>query len=566
MCVNTVNKSSQNTLDVYCRVSTDIQVEKGHSLLAQENAGKLKAKSLGLNYRIHVEKGKSGASDDLEFKNRPVLKALLDFCTEGKVSDIFVTEQDRLSRSPVATFFIKQILLKNNINLHTINQTINLQDPQQSFVADLTALIARQEREMFVVRSKRAVIEGAKMGRWPGVILPYGFRRNSDRFIEIDPEEAEVYRKIVELSLSGHGTNTIALKLNKLDIETRCKKVLLNGTKVKNKHTGSIRVVNNEDFVWRAGTVYCMLTNPLYYGHRIFSKEIIPVPAIIDKETWDKIQANLKHNKNNSGNHATHFYLFKGKIRCAKCGANWYGKIKIDERVYMCSSKRQVPCGARSVNLDSFNDKIWNLIVSNKIQQTTIKDELKTINAPEKLKELAKKKSSIANQIAATEGRNENLITLYVNDKITMEQFEKRSAILKEEGIQLVSLQKQTTDEINEFSKKVDLLEESLADSKILKTISSWTDEEKKAFVDRKVRDIIVHWIPSEWQHIIEIKVELAGFVVTQYCAMVASNKPLTITQRELSVFEMQRLINATPLQIPHHGLSIPKIKAKVGS
>lgn len=547
--------SSQNILHIYCRVSTEIQVATGHSLLAQENAGITKAKSLGLSHRIHVEKAKSGTSDDVEFKNRPVLKALLDLCDEGFVTDIFVTEQDRLSRSPLATFFIKRILIENNINLHTINQTIHLQDPEQSFVADLTSLLAKRERDIFVKRSKRGVIEAAKKGRWPGVILPYGYRRDSNRIIEIDPEEAKIYLQMVDLSLAGNGTNTIANRLNELEIETRCKKVLPNGTKVKNKATGLVRQVHNEDFVWRAGTIYCILTNSIHKGERKFKNEIIPIPAIIDNELWERVQLNLKQNKNCSSNHATHFYLLKGKLRCAKCGANLYGKIKSDERIYMCSSKRQLFCGLRSLNLDRLNDTIWNLLINNKIRLSEIKDELKSINAPNKLKELNGKKSGIENQIIAVEKRREKLIILFEKDKISMEEFENRSITLANEKDELTKMLQLISREINQFSKRISLMEKSLKDSEILTTINSWGNNEKKALIDRKIKNIIVYWNESVWQHIMEVTVETSGYFVTQYCALKASNKPKAVIPKDLSIVEMQQLINSTALKIPHHGI-----------
>lgn len=542
-----MNKAFENILHIYCRVSTEIQVETGHSLLAQENAGIVRAKSLGLGYKLHIEKGQSATSDDIEFKSRPVLKALLDLCDEGKVSDIFVTEQDRISRSPLATYFIKRVLIVNNINLHTGNQIINLHDPEQSFVADLSSLLAKRERDLFVKRSQRGVIEGAKKGRWPGVILPYGYRRNSNRIIEIDPEESQIYLRMVELSLAGNGTNTIARILTDEGIETRCKKVLPNGTKVKNRFTTEIRVVHNDEFVWRAGTVYCILTNTIYKGVRKFKNEIISAPTIIGEEKWDQVQVNLKQNKNNSGNNSKHFYLFRGNIRCAKCNANYFGKIKHDERVYMCSSKRTKSCGSRSLNLDRFNGKIWNLIINNKIQQKTIKDELKSINATEKLKELKKMKSGLENQVLSIEGRRNKLIILFEMDKINLEQFENRNnAIVKEKKLALSYLQKANSD-LEDFSKRVATMEESLADSKIIRTINSWSDKEKKVFVDRKVKNIKVHWHAQTWQHIIEIEIELGGLVINEVILMDASNKPARI-QRKLNSAEAQQLIKAGQL------------------
>ena len=549
---NILQNKTQNILHIYCRVSTEMQVEKGHSLLAQEKAGIEVAKRLGLGYKIHTEAGQSAASDDTEFKNRPVLKSLLNLCDDGVVKNIFVTEQDRLSRSPLSALFIKKILIDNNIRLHTGNQQINLNDPEQSFITDLATLLAKRERDLFVKRSKRGVVEGAKKGHWPGIILPYGYRRNQERSIEIDQEEAEVYKKIVDLSLAGHGTNTIARKLNELEIETRCKKVLLNGTKVKNKYTGSVRKVHNEEFVWRAGTVYCILTNSIYKGERKFKNEIIYAPAIIEKDIWEKIQLNLKRNKNNSCNNASHFYLLKGKLRCANCGSNLYGKIKKDEKNYMCSSKRQKPCGLRSVNLDELNNKVWDLLTNDELQLKSIKDEIKSKNAPAKLAETLKKKKGVENQIKEIEARKEKIIILFEKDKIDLKEFESRSKSLESEKKQLVIFLKSSLTEITELENQIKYLNESVIDSKILNTVNLWSNEEKKAYVDRKIKNIKVYWNPSVWQHLIEVVVEFSGFFIPQYFAIVASNKPKGIFGKQLNTYQILKLIS-NPVITKHH-------------
>lgn len=542
----------QSILHIYCRVSTEIQVETGHSLLAQENAGIAKAKAMGFGYRLHIEKGKSGASDDIEFKNRPILKSLLDLCDEGSVTDIFVTEQDRLSRSPVATFYIKRILIENNIKLHTITQTIQLEDPEQSFVADLTSLLAKRERDLFIKRSKRGVLEGAKKGRWPGVILPYGYSRNSEKQIVVNEEEAKVYIQMVSWSLEGNGTNTIANKLNELGIETRCKKVLPNGTKVKNKYTGTIRKVHNEDFVWRAGTVYCILTNTIYKGERKFRGEILSAPSLIDRETWEKVQLNLKQNKNNSSNHLKHFYLLRGKLFCARCGSNYYGKIKRDERVYMCSSKRTVPCGSRSVNLDLLNSLIWGLVINDKFRLTDLRDELRAKSGPDNLEKLNKKVEAVTKNLLAIEKRRENLIILFEKSKISLKEFEERSEALLQEKNESVNIKKLTQREISQTNKSIQLVEKSIQDKEIIRTINLWGDDKKREFIEKKVKGINIHWRDDVWQHIIEVRIETAGFIVSEFCALVAKNKPSQIPKKVLEVNEMRQYVGLFPI-FPHH-------------
>jgi hypothetical protein len=100
----------QDTLYIYTRVSTEIQVEKGFSLEAQKNIGIEKANQLNMNYEIFEEAGKSAAKEDLE--NRPVIKRLLRKIEEKQAKYIFVIEDSRLSRNIFTSAEIANIFMK----------------------------------------------------------------------------------------------------------------------------------------------------------------------------------------------------------------------------------------------------------------------------------------------------------------------------------------------------------------------------------------------------------------------------------------------------------------------
>ena len=84
---------------IYTRVSTETQVREGFSLEAQREKGIEKAKSLGIEYQIFEERGKSASTEDID--NRPKLKRMIEFCDEGIITNVFVTELDRLSRNEI---------------------------------------------------------------------------------------------------------------------------------------------------------------------------------------------------------------------------------------------------------------------------------------------------------------------------------------------------------------------------------------------------------------------------------------------------------------------------------
>ena len=544
----------KNTLHIYCRVSTEIQVEQGHSLEAQKKAGIQRAKALGMGIEVHLEKGKSATNDDLD--NRPVLKKILDDCDDGVVKHIFITELDRLTRSPVTMYFIKKILMDNGVMLHTTSQSINLLDEEQEFFSDLTALLSRRENTIRAKRSKRGLLEAVKKGKWIGIIRPYGYKKNETTgALEIDEEEAKSYKLMVQLSLEGNGTNTIAKKLTEKNIPTRCKTVLPNGTKTKNKFTGKLREIRNQDFIWRPGTVYCILTNPIYKGERRYKGQTIDSPAIIDKALWQSVQTQLKKNKHYSQNHTKkHFFLLKGLIRCGRCGSNLYGKIKSDERIYMCSSKRAKSCGLRSVNLDRFNKLVWEVVTDNKLQIECLKKELQSQNADERISVLNQNYKGLETEQVSINKRKENLIILFEKEKITIEEFEARNkAHVKDKEIIEKQLKSVLT-ELTVLSNKVTQINNLSVDDEIKAQIGAWSDEQKRQFLNQKVKNIEVMWSDLYKNHAISITFE-AGFEISKTIFTKGSDQMMVFDDKELITKGIHQSVSNKLVTTPHQKL-----------
>ena len=497
-------------LEIYCRVSTDAQVEKGHSLGAQKKLGIAKAESLGMNYKIHEEKGKSAAHDDIE--NRPILQSLLDSCDEGIVTDIFVTELDRLTRSPIAMFYIKKVLIDNKVLLHTTNQTIDLTNTEDEFVSDLTALLSRRENTLRSKRSKRGMLEAVKKGKWIGVILPFGYRKDENGYLAVDPDEQITYNKIVEMSLAGNGTNTIAHYLNELGVPTRCKKVLPNGTKVRNKFTKEIRQVHNDEFIWRPGTIYTILTNTIYTGKRKYKNEIISSPRMIDDDTWEKVMNNLPKNRHfNVNRNKNHFYLLRGLLRCKRCGANLFGRIKTDERTYMCSSKRAKSCGLRSPNLDKLELLVWQMVANSEYHLEKIRCDLQNGMHNEKIREFNIQIDQNKKALIGLEQRAKNLIMLYETERITLDKFDERKAELDTETKAI----KANNNALFKSMSSLNAAEESIKQltagvSQLSSRMNSLTQEERKEILNALVQNITVDWKEISRTHIIEIDFKIS--------------------------------------------------------
>ena len=104
-------------LHIYTRVSTRVQDVDGTSLDTQKELGITKSEELGLKYKVWNEGGASSHHEDLH--NRPILTQLMREVEDGKVSNLFVFNNDRLSRNDITQQTIKIALQRNNVILFT---------------------------------------------------------------------------------------------------------------------------------------------------------------------------------------------------------------------------------------------------------------------------------------------------------------------------------------------------------------------------------------------------------------------------------------------------------------
>lgn len=502
-----MTEQNEKILGCYLRVSTQGQVDHGYSLGAQKEAAIVKGKQLEMKCEFYVDEGLSAKYDDIE--NRPALKSLLLDCADKKIHAVFCTEQDRLSRSLQAMGQIKLTLVQNNILFHTISGVTNFKDAQQEFMSDLFSLMAKQENSLKSIRSKRGLEAAARIGKWIGVVLPYGYRLNENKIMEIDPEEAEIVKMIFDWSLDGMGSMSIANKLNELGTPTRCRTAYKTGTNVTCKHTGKTRRVNKESFTFKPGTVFGILSNPIYKGERRYKEHIIPSPVIIEPEKWTKVRENMKMNKHYSVNNGVHFYLLKGLLRCGKCGRNLYGRYKPEspskDNYYICLSKRERSCSLRSPNITRLDNLVWDQIINSDehlqyklSNEVKISDEAK-IKLDRQLYFYKKSKSEL------DEG-NSRIHKLYVQGKINDKQLDE---MLAEHSAELKEVS-ECIDRIENREFRAEVMNDSIRNH--INTISSvkqylvdLSPEEKKKVVDEIVEHVVVDWDEERREHLVEV-------------------------------------------------------------
>lgn len=186
----------------------------------------------------------------------------------------------------------------------------------------MMANIAEFERKQTAERISHSFLARAKRGLYNGGSVPMGYEidRNKPGSLSIIPEEAELVKLMFEIFLQEETLASTAKYLNAKGY----------ALPRKVRGGGSVRAS-----VFKIDQVHKVLRNKAYIGVRVFSTkggnedEVKAVwPAIVDEETFDRVQALLTKNRHRKRTHLDQRYPFtlSGVCFCATCGDRMSGK------------------------------------------------------------------------------------------------------------------------------------------------------------------------------------------------------------------------------------------------
>ncbi|EKS34576.1 recombinase family protein [Afipia broomeae] len=350
---------------LYLRVSTARQAEHDVSIPDQKRQGEAYCASRGYQLvETYVEPGASATND-----RRPEFQRMIEAGTSKPAPfDVVVVHSfSRFFRDHFELEFYVRKLAKNGVKLVSITQEMG-DDPMHVMMRQIMALFDEYQSKENAKHVIRALKENARQGFWNGSLPPIGYRvvaaeqrgAKTKKKLEIDPLHAETVRLIYRLALHGDGDHGQM------------------GVKNIVSHLNRNRIFTRDGGRWGIGQVHRILTRRTYMGEHEFNKRskskelkpiseivVVPVPPIIDRETFDAVQALLKarHPAVTPSAVISGPTLLTGLIHCAKCG----GAMTIRTgkggryRYYACSMKaRQGPtaCEGMAVPMDKLDDLV----------------------------------------------------------------------------------------------------------------------------------------------------------------------------------------------------------------
>jgi len=250
---------------------------------------------------------------------RAGLKRLLQDADEGLVDQIVVYKIDRLTRSLADFAKLVDRLDAAEASFVSVTQSFNTATSMGRLTLSVLLSFAQFEREVTAERIRDKIAASKKKGLWMGGTIPLGYEPDG-RSLKIVPEEAETVRALYDLYLQHGSIKAVLEYADRLGLRSKVR--VKKPTKIRAGHdqrsgtNGDVGTdldqpdaIANPDAITvdrhhrngggvpfeRAGLHY-LLSNPVYAG-RIRHRALIHEgqhPAIIDPETWGKVQLHLK--------------------------------------------------------------------------------------------------------------------------------------------------------------------------------------------------------------------------------------------------------------------------------
>lgn len=358
---------------VYCRVSSEAQQER-QTITAQIDFAKKYCDLQGITItEIYKDDGVTGT---LPLHERPAGLQLLKDAQAGKFSLLLIFKLDRLGRSTRVILNAVHDLDGMGVLVRSMTEPFDTSNPSGKFLLTILAGVADLERSNILQRMDMGATRAAKEGKWLGGIVPYGYVKNKDGFIEPNNEpipgfqlsEPDVVRMMFTMCAhDGATTIKICDHLNALGIPPAW---VAHGLGGKRR--------NNTRGTWSPSRVLRILRSSTYHGVHEYGKrsprgrETIKrlVPAIVDNDTWKKAQTVIKGNQIDALRNAKHSYLLKSIIKCELCGSTYRGNppTKTSKHgYYSCGGRsnwrrmgRTEKCQAMSINMTWLDDFVWN--------------------------------------------------------------------------------------------------------------------------------------------------------------------------------------------------------------
>ena len=298
---------------LYARVSSKEQEKEGFSIPAQQKLLREYARKNGfavVQEFTDVETAKAAGRGEFG-------KMVQFLQSNREVKVLLVEKTDRLYRN-----FRDYILLEDlDIEIHLVKENEIISKDSRShakFIHGIKVLMAKNYIDNLSEEVKKGMREKAEHGEWPQK-APFGYRNNkTTHLVEPDP----VKEPWVKTMFERYATGAVSLK------------------KLRDQLCAEGLTTDKGRPLYKS-MVELILKNPFYYGDFVWCGKLyrgIHQP-LVSWSLFGRVQEVLS--SKGRPRQRKHDFLFKGMLKCHKCGCSIVGEIKKGRYIYYhCTGSR----------------------------------------------------------------------------------------------------------------------------------------------------------------------------------------------------------------------------------
>lgn len=347
---------------IYARKSTESDERQALSI----ESLKKEMEEIAFKENLKIEKEYEEKHSAKESRSRPSFIKLISDLEKELINSILVWSPDRLSRNAGDLGDLVDLMDKGKLmEIRTYNQVFS-NNPNHKFLLMILCSQAKLENDNRGINIKRGIRNKYSQG-WLPRPAPIGYlnlKIGTEAKIITDPDKAPYIKQIFE-------------------------KVGLEGMKVKDLR---IWLINNTPLVSKKckplakSVIYSILRNPFYYGKLPYKGELLEgkQPHIVEKELFDKAQANLRPLRKIDWNHRSKESI-AGFIKCGECGDNvieWCKRRKLKSGGYRehfyfrCSKFKNPNCKQPSVTYNQLIKQLADIVSNLDISEVKLSEDL----------------------------------------------------------------------------------------------------------------------------------------------------------------------------------------------
>ena len=366
------DKKQKTRVAAYCRVSTDSdEQETSYDAQIQHYTSYIESHPDWVLAGIYADDGISG----MNARKRDEFQRMINDCHDGKIDMVITKSISRFARNTVDCLNYTRALKNKNIGVYFEKENIHTLDAKGEVLMTIMASLAQQESESLSANVRLGLQFRYQQGK---VQVNHnwflGYTKDEEGHLIIDPEQAEVVKRIYREYLNGQSFIRIKRSLEADGI--------LNGAGHAKWHESNIKqILTNEKYIGDA-LLQKTYTVDILEKKREANKGQVPKyyvesnhEGIIPKDIFLKVQEEITRRANLTKGTTQHkrvysgLYALSGIVFCSHCG-DIFRRIKWNNRgckstVWRCASRVEKDgpdCPARTVREENLHEVVVKAI------------------------------------------------------------------------------------------------------------------------------------------------------------------------------------------------------------